>query len=284
MEITNLYVVGFPNGVRKSELWKLFARFGQVVDVYLGRKKDYRMKNFAFVRFRGVEDEKVMEERLQGTTCRDVILNINLSKHKRKSLRAAHQNIPQHQNNRNNIATHMPMSYPPTVGFRDKRTFAQVMSESRRDNMTFTRTITLKSETAMKTWINGKTLIGEAHNMDHMANLPASTFIKENVKYLGSLNIALGFGSSVMAREFLEAKNTWQDWFKWMKHAEQLELPYERIAWIKIIGLPLRLFDEENFSKITGSFGKVIAPFDNISTKKRLLHGEGRSANVPKNG
>lgn len=64
MEITNLYVIGFPDGVKQSELWKLFARFEQVVDVYLGRKKDYRMKNFAFVRFRGVEDEKVMEERL----------------------------------------------------------------------------------------------------------------------------------------------------------------------------------------------------------------------------
>lgn len=45
-------------------------------------------------------------------------------------------------------------------------------------------------------------------------------------------------------------------------------MPYVRTTWIKISGLPLRLFDKENFSKIVGRFGKVISPFDKNRTKR----------------
>lgn len=82
--VTNVYVAGFQNGTMKSELWKIFAKHGMVVDVYLGRKKDTKRQNFAFFRFKRVADERKLEEKLHGIGCRGTTLTINLSKHPRK--------------------------------------------------------------------------------------------------------------------------------------------------------------------------------------------------------
>ncbi|KAI3818326.1 hypothetical protein L1987_12130 [Smallanthus sonchifolius] len=37
-------------------------------------------------------------------------------------------------------------------------------------------------------------------------------------------------------------------------------IPFQRIAWISIKGLPLQLWDEEIFNEIAGTFRKVIHP------------------------
>ncbi|CAH1433514.1 unnamed protein product [Lactuca virosa] len=88
VNVTKFYVAGFPRGIRKVELWKPFAKFGQVVDVYLRGKKDFKGMNFAFIRYIGIENRKALEERLQGTKCRDVALHINLSRPTRKPIHA----------------------------------------------------------------------------------------------------------------------------------------------------------------------------------------------------
>ncbi|CAH1437070.1 unnamed protein product [Lactuca virosa] len=83
-ELTNYYVAGFPDGTRKEELRTPFARFGKVVDIYFGLKKDFHKKNFAFVRYINIEDAKKLEDKLQGIKCRNKTLEINISKHQRK--------------------------------------------------------------------------------------------------------------------------------------------------------------------------------------------------------
>ncbi|CAH1442453.1 unnamed protein product [Lactuca virosa] len=134
--------------------------------------------------------------------------------------------------------------------------------------------ITLNSRTCMKTWLSKSTLIGEAHSLDHIGSLPATILISDNTKYLGGLNIAIHFGSSVEAKDFLEDENRWRDWFRWMVKSDQQELRYERIAWLKIIGLPLKLWDEENFNLIASRFGRVINPFDGIGNRRDYSMGK----------
>ncbi|CAH1416427.1 unnamed protein product [Lactuca virosa] len=48
-----------------------------------------------------------------------------------------------------------------------------------------------------------------------------------------------------------------------MVPGDKNEIRYERIAWLKILGLPLNLLDKSNFSAM-GRFGRVINPFDGI--------------------
>ncbi|CAH1424788.1 unnamed protein product [Lactuca virosa] len=86
--VTNFYVAGFPDGIKKEELREPFSRFGKVIDVYFGWKKDYQRRNYAFVRFTEVEDAKVLEKKLQGINCRGKAMEINISKHQRKPIQS----------------------------------------------------------------------------------------------------------------------------------------------------------------------------------------------------
>ncbi|CAH1445351.1 unnamed protein product [Lactuca virosa] len=266
--ITNFYVAGFPGCITKAELWKPFGRFGRVIDVYLGGKRDHRRQHFAFVRYMDVEDEKILEEKLQGTKCRDVTLSINLSKHKRKPIYVTNS-LPRCQHE---VPLHPPIS---KTGNRDNRTFAQVISNSVRDRSQHNHNpVVISSETQMNEWLKKCVLIGEAHSFDHIGSMPTSLLMNERTKYLGGLNEALGFSNSIETREFLEDKERWKDWFKWIIRANQQVLPYERTAWIKILGLPLHLWDEKNFSLIAGRFGRVIAPFNKLSTRRDYSVGK----------
>lgn len=67
--LTSFYVAVFPSETMKGDQWKPFGCYGQVVDVYVGRKRDYQRQFFAFVRFMGVGDEKSLEAKLQGIKC-----------------------------------------------------------------------------------------------------------------------------------------------------------------------------------------------------------------------
>lgn len=81
--------------------------------------------------------------------------------------------------------------------------------------------IKLESQTELGNWLNNRFLIGDAHSIDHMANLPASMILYEKTKYLGGLRLTLEFDSSSLAREFLDDQTRWSDWFKWLTVADK---------------------------------------------------------------
>ncbi|CAH1412514.1 unnamed protein product [Lactuca virosa] len=193
--LTNIYVAGFHGGTKKSELWSLFSKHGHVADVYMGNKRDNKKMNFAFVRFKGVGDEKELEDKLQGTTLKERPLIINLSRHPRKS-----PNLQQTHLKRNIVRVAPP---PLKSGIRDGRSFAHVASG--RENNIQMSPITINSATVMN---------------------------------------------------------------EWLKKADQHEIPYERTAWLKILGVPLRLWDEENFNIIDGRFGRIVSPFNKLYTRR----------------
>ncbi|CAI9299878.1 unnamed protein product [Lactuca saligna] len=126
-ELTNYYVTGFPDDIRKEELREPFSMFGKVADVYFGLKKDYQRRNFTFVRYAGIKDAKVMELKLQGIKCRGTILEINISKHQRKPKQYQRQETFRQPIPRKNIQTnnnHHAQQYFSNVS--GNKTYAQM--------------------------------------------------------------------------------------------------------------------------------------------------------------
>ncbi|CAH1421110.1 unnamed protein product [Lactuca virosa] len=118
--LTSYYVVGFPKGIRKAELRFPFARFGTVADVYFADKLNAQRKDFAFVRFKDVEDERKLEVRLQGIKCRNKTLEVNLSKHPRKPMQS------HGDDNRVRQKQGIGKASPQVWRKRDHRSFAHV--------------------------------------------------------------------------------------------------------------------------------------------------------------
>ncbi|KAI3499788.1 hypothetical protein L1887_35598 [Cichorium endivia] len=142
---------------------------------------------------------------------------------------------------------------------RDGRSFAEVAAgkaegeAGARDNKVNPNSVIhLKTDTILKDWYKRSVLVGEAHSLDHIATYHLYMKSGVTIKYLGGLFLVLEFGKSVDAKEYLKDKERWREWFKWLKVGERDGLRYGRLAWLKIIRLPLRLWDEENFSRIVG--------------------------------
>jgi RNA recognition motif-containing protein len=84
-EATSFYFTNFPDDVVVVDLWKIFARFGRVGEVYIPSKKDKWGRGFGFVKFFEVENAERLESRLGEVWCGTYKLRINLSRFGRKS-------------------------------------------------------------------------------------------------------------------------------------------------------------------------------------------------------
>lgn len=117
------------------------------------------------------------------------------------------------------------------------------------------------------------TLIGETHNFDHLEKAPLALKNCDGseceLKYLGGLRIGVKFIDDKSRDTFLLR---WSEWFRSMESGDIATYNFERIAWLKITGLPPKLWSEENFSKIARTMGRVIVPFEVDTSSTNLVY------------
>ncbi|KAI3521228.1 hypothetical protein L1887_10689 [Cichorium endivia] len=268
-ETTTFFVSGLPEKTYREDVKKLFFRFGKVVDVYVAERKDASGKFFAFIRYGGVTNVEKLEEHLQNVRYQGFPLSVNVARFGRKPVigEIGRQNVPAPKRQE---SYNYPRMHKSTM---DNRSFAEVLIGGR--NNCSSPSIPLKVDTEMNRWLKKSVLIGEAHSLNHIATFHIHNKLGVITKYLGGgLNMALDFVHSKDAKDYLEDKSRWEIWFKWLKYGDEEDIRFERMAWLKIVGLPLRLWDEDNFSKIVGNFGRVVNPFDGIYDRRDLSMGK----------
>ncbi|CAH1448167.1 unnamed protein product [Lactuca virosa] len=159
--------------------------------------------------------------------------------------------------------------------FRDGRSFAAVLSGREGPppppppppELT-RKPISLEVDTFWAHWIDSPlTLIGVVHSLEHLKNLPTGIRLGHSsaygMKYLGGLSVGIRFRSEGDVDEFLKNENYWREWFIETKRGNSYDALPGRIAWLKIIGLPLHMWSEGNFERIeriAGTVGKVLSP------------------------
>lgn len=104
----------------------------------------------------------------------------------------------------------------------------------------------------MAEWLhNPLTLVGEAHSLENLRKIPLFLRLGDEqaygMKYLGGLMVGIRFRSPSDVSEFLSKKNIWNTWFKDFKHGNTINGKFDRLAWLKIVELPVSLWNEENF-------------------------------------
>lgn len=134
--------------------------------------------------------------------------------------------------------------------------------------------VRLVTNEMMVRWLKGSTLIGEVKSLDHLGHLSALLSIHcdmdVKVKYAGGMKAILEFGSSVNAKDFLLNEKNWKDIFKSIKPGGENDYKFDRIANIRLVGLPISLWSEPNFSTIGEKFGKIIVPLDHTGDRMDL--------------
>ncbi|KAJ0482689.1 hypothetical protein HanIR_Chr13g0656681 [Helianthus annuus] len=108
----------------------------------------------------------------------------------------------------------------------------------------------------------GKVVVGNVVSLEVMVSL-RSLLSKYrlgslSIHYIGGLLVLINFYDHKAAGEFACNHEVWKEWFSQLDVWQGQSLPYERIAWLKVFGVPFNLTDVEVFRRVGQEFGKVL--------------------------
>ncbi|KAI3497002.1 hypothetical protein L1887_39382 [Cichorium endivia] len=249
---TTFFVTNIPEGVNALELKlickNIYSGFSSLTDVYIAKKKDVNGHNFAFVRYKDVSNVNEIIESLNMVRCRDKVLIANVARFQRQSAESyrhpppptAHGKFQQYPNPRSAFVSR----------FRDGRSFADVVSGMPNGETTALRVPTDAKPSA---------IISLTRNQEAITWLDHGSLIGEN---------------SNEAKTFLQNNATWLNWFKRLDLAKNFDLRFERIIWLKIVGVPSHAWNDSNFEVIANNYGSIIANDNSIDTCQDLSYGK----------
>ncbi|KAJ0774239.1 hypothetical protein HanOQP8_Chr03g0109291 [Helianthus annuus] len=93
-------------------------------------------------------------------------------------------------------------------------------------------------------------------DFDRLLKIAGTEYVK--IQYLGGLSILISFSDVESAKRFLDAKVVWGPWFSKLETWNGQSLPLERVAWLRIHGVPLHILDPNILAQIGELFGKVL--------------------------
>ncbi|KAI3740035.1 hypothetical protein L2E82_30452 [Cichorium intybus] len=271
--LISLFVSNIPNGVSKQELKAIFEKFGRVVDVYQAMKKDRNGSNFAFIRFTGAGDGRALEKSIGRVHIGHYILVVNIAKFQRKPpLAGEKNNQPQPPPPPPFTSSRSLNGVPPPLSSsrsrRGVKSFAQVVAGSDNppsNSVARCKEIALSPSDEIRVVLNDTVLIGEVTNMMTIRHLPElfedCGISFEKVHYYGGLQVIISFANTNDAERFLSNKESWSRWFYWIKVGREIMYtppPPQRIANIRIVGLPLEFRSISNIKEIVDHFGLVL--------------------------
>ncbi|PWA70608.1 nucleotide-binding alpha-beta plait domain-containing protein [Artemisia annua] len=110
--------------------------------------------------------------------------------------------------------------------------------------------------------LRGKALIGKVVDLKTLTCmnkiLVDNGFGGMDIVYAGGLSLLLNFHEKDDAVDLLLKKEVWSKCFSVLDVWEGQSLPFERVAWLKIQGVPINLATNEVFDDVASQFGKII--------------------------
>ncbi|KAL4560418.1 hypothetical protein LXL04_032569 [Taraxacum kok-saghyz] len=220
---TSFYVAGMSDCTKNSDLFKCFTSFGEVVDVFMGRRKDATGKNFSFVKFEGVRDVGELEKALQGVLCGGKTLSVNAARYGRNS-KAPNQAQPTVQATKYNMTGNGVNLSVRGTSFGSGKSYAEIICGRKCDtapSSTPPAPIRLVAMGTTRNWLSESVLVGEVLSLDHLAAMPNHFLngdgIIDSIKYVGGLNVAICFRSDEFVGDFLADTDRWIEWLQWVK-------------------------------------------------------------------
>jgi len=83
-DIQSFYFTRFPEEMGEKEMWMQFKKWGDVREVFIARNCNKSGWRYGFVRFKGVENVKLLEQRLDNMVIGGLKLHANLPRHTRE--------------------------------------------------------------------------------------------------------------------------------------------------------------------------------------------------------
>ncbi|KAI3699691.1 hypothetical protein L2E82_44129 [Cichorium intybus] len=248
--ITSFYVSNIQQDTTVEMMRSAFQPFGKIADIYIPGRKDKGGSYFAFVKYQGVKNAEELVSYLNRVKCGNCITRVNVARYEKNVVKKV---APVYDGSRKFVKQATNHQWKT----RDGRSFAEAVSGKKNEE---TPTILLRKAPAMN--FDDSSLIGEVLSLQHLKDIPkllhADGRIPCELYFAGGLKVVLKFSFSKTAEAYLKSEQGWNRWFKWLKLGISEEVDFDRLAWVRLHGLPIHLRSLENITSVVGSIGKVL--------------------------
>ncbi|KAJ0828984.1 putative RNA recognition motif domain, nucleotide-binding alpha-beta plait domain superfamily [Helianthus annuus] len=235
--VTKFFITNLPSGCRHWDVADFFKVFGNVTGAYIARKPDKEGRKFGFISFINVTDVKGMERALNGTKMGGYKIFANLAKFAKEN-----SAVSRDSKEDGGIVRPKQPQQPPVLN--------QPFVNIGKDEMH-----------AFKDLI-GCALVGRCKNLEILRKLDECFLEKKvsgvSLSYLGGLYMLVKFEVEASCVNFLMDHSCWKDWFSVLDPWDNQSLPFERLAWVKVQGVPMHLADNDVLNNIVENFGKIV--------------------------
>ncbi|PWA60122.1 RNA-directed DNA polymerase, eukaryota [Artemisia annua] len=253
-DVTKFFVSNLPSGCTPWEVSEFLGYYGEVVGSYIAKKRDKEGKRFGFITFRKVRNALELEKRMNGIKMGICKLKVNVAKFAVENigLRELEERAGRKQEN-------------PEMPIGRKQEKQEVERQNKVNEQTFHPGVGL----SFKAVLNGKSSVGSgvhAESSCRSIKVPDNVvaFFERvgglNIVYVGWLSLLLNFHDKDDAVDLMLKKDVWSKWFSVLDFWESQSLPFERVAWLKIHGVPINLATNEVFDEVASQFGKIVHP------------------------
>ncbi|KAJ0482641.1 putative RNA recognition motif domain, nucleotide-binding alpha-beta plait domain superfamily [Helianthus annuus] len=262
-EITKFYVARLPEKCSSEDIAEVLRNFGEIEGIYIARKRDKRGFRFGFASFKGVKDERELEERMSNVWMGSYKLFINVAKFSKenedrrdgktkvqKSKAMEDRIFGQNEKESNRFGTFVS----------NTKSYAGVVSGNHHVNIKKMEVVVSEYAKAFVEF-HGSAIIGKTKDLWTLRKLnillKEANFGDSTIKYLGGLSVLIVFKSSFEADSF-RSNAPGFGWFDYVEIWRGQTVAFERLAWLNIHGVPLHLAGNETFDSIGRCFGKVV--------------------------
>lgn len=275
----SFYVSNIPEGVLIRDLWFAFKHYGIMSDAYIAKKKDIGGMSFGFIRFKGVENRMQFAERMNGTRVCGAILNVTVAMFDRRGIEV-NDGKKIYVKKSDAQSGGLAQSSKP-MGAMEKPTYKQVVEEGTKQvGGERRKMIALECpKLSYPQTVRGRAVLAVAKSAQSVCEakkmMELAGYSNVALSYIGGLNMLVVFKKREHANEFMmDKKLVWERFLTKVTIWNGQDVPFERIAGLKIIGMPILLRDEGNFERIGKLFGSIVCPSETVWSRSDNSTGE----------
>ncbi|PWA52254.1 RNA-directed DNA polymerase, eukaryota [Artemisia annua] len=254
--ITKIFVTNLPEGCSGTDLATQVRLYGKIFDIYIARKRDKGGNRFGFVSMLDIKDKGDLLKNLRGIRMGDSKLWFNIARYVLEDgeiKTSGDTHIPTNNGNVNNKRGTDHSGTNPGLANTGVRLFRDLIAG---------KSFNVDSQGNAFASVHGKALVARMVNVDALKHIhvllhsicQGSGF----VQYLGGLDVLLSFEDEETALAFSDVAVNMKDRFSDVIVWKGQTLSFERLAWLKIQGIPLHLLTNDIIDTIGGSFGKIV--------------------------
>ncbi|KAJ0502719.1 putative RNA recognition motif domain, nucleotide-binding alpha-beta plait domain superfamily [Helianthus annuus] len=270
LPVTKYFVSNLPEGCSSADLMAVLKGFGSIKSIYIARKCDKLGKRFGFVSFVNVRDPEDLEIRRKDVWIGSYKLYVVLARFvdgERVLRKGEKQWVPVRNEDEgldsgkgNRKETHVEETSNAGQGKGDGRSFRDTLLNVDPPKKDSEIVVTAAAKGGML-W-EGCGAVGRVSDLKKLSKLRIWLDLvgqaKVGIRYLGGFWVMLLFDSDVRMEGFVRTKEVWRVCFDSLERWDGQVIHTDRIAWLKIYGVPLMLYDESLFNDIGSKFGTVV--------------------------